>query len=123
MPLPGQPVLSVFDPTTIRVDANVEEKYLHRIAVGDEVDIEVDSFPDLHLRGRVTDILRATNSQFSLIPAEVVSCTFIKVTQRVPIRIAVEAPAGLPLGPGLSTDVRIHCQTAPDAKPGKLPND
>lgn len=110
---PSQPVVSLFDPATLRVDANVEEKYLHEVQVGDEADIAVDAFPGLRLKGRVTDILRATNSEFSLIPAEGVSGTFIKVTQRVPLRISVTAPAGLPLGPGLSVEVRIHVGTAP----------
>jgi len=107
-PLPGQPVVSVFDPATLRVDANIDEKYLNEVAVGNRVDVEVDAYPKLRLTGRVAEILRATNSQFSLIPAEGVSGTFIKVTQRVPLRIAIQAPPGLHLGPGLSAEVRIH---------------
>lgn len=112
MPLPGQPVVSLFDPATLRVDANIEEKFLNRVAIGDEADISVDAYPDVRLKGRITQILRATNSQFSLIPAEGVSGTFIKVTQRVPIRITVVAPAELPLGPGLSTEVKIRSGSA-----------
>jgi membrane fusion protein (multidrug efflux system) len=108
MPLTAQPVLSLFDPSTLRVDANIEEKYLHDVAIGDTADISVDAFPSLRLHGRVTEILRAANSQFSLIPAEGVSGTFIKVTQRVPLRIAVEAPPDLAIGPGLSVEVRIR---------------
>ena len=117
MPLPGQPVVSLFDPKSLRVDANIEEKYLHEIAVGDEVDIKVDAYPDLALKGRVTEILRATNSEFSLIPAEGVSGTFIKVTQRIPLRIAVVSAPDVPLGPGLSAEVKIST-AAP--KPGGL---
>jgi membrane fusion protein, multidrug efflux system len=112
MPLASQPVVSMFDPSTLRVDANIEEKYLQDVAIGDKVDISVDAYPALHLQGRLTQILRATNSEFSLIPAEGVSGTFIKVTQRVPLRISVTAPADLPLGPGLSVIVRIHSGTA-----------
>jgi membrane fusion protein (multidrug efflux system) len=108
MPLASQPIISMFDPATLRVDANIEEKYLHDVAIGDEVEISVDAYPSLHLKGRVAEILRATNSQFSLIPAEGVSGTFIKVTQRVPLRITVSAPSGLALGPGLSVDVKIR---------------
>ena len=116
MPLVAQPVVSVFDPATLRVDANIEEKYLNEVAVGDTADITVDAFPGLHLQGRVIDILRATNSEFSLVPAEGVSGTFIKVTQRVPLRLAVTAPPELPLGPGLSVEVRIRVGSAPAAK-------
>jgi membrane fusion protein (multidrug efflux system) len=112
MPLASQPIISMFDPATLRVDANIEEKYLHDVAIGDEVEISVDAYPSLHLPGRVAEILRATNSQFSLIPAEGVSGTFIKVTQRIPLRITVSAPAELVLGPGLSVDVKIHIGSA-----------
>ena len=112
MPLAAQPVISMFDPATLRVDANIEEKYLHDVAIGDAADITVDAYPALRLHGRVTEILRAANSEFSLIPAEGVSGTFIKVTQRVPLRIAVTAPPDLALGPGLSVEVRIHSGTS-----------
>ena len=105
---PGRPVLTAFDPSTLRVEANIEEKKLDLIAVGDEVDIDVDAFPKLNLKGHVTEILRATNSEFSLIPAEGTSGTFIKVTQRIPIRIAIQAPDDIPLGPGLSVEIRIR---------------
>jgi membrane fusion protein (multidrug efflux system) len=108
MPLASQPVISMFDPATLRVDANIEEKYLHDVAIGDEADLSVDAYPALRLKGRVTEILRATNSEFSLIPAEGVSGTFIKVTQRVPLRISVSAPPDLALGPGLSVEVKIR---------------
>jgi membrane fusion protein, multidrug efflux system len=115
MAQPGRPVLSVFDPATLRVDANIEEKYLHKVKVGDEVDISVDAFPGLHLKGRVLEILRATNSQFSLIPAEGVSGTFIKVTQRIPLRISVQAPQDVPLGPGLSVEIKVRLGTSGSA--------
>ncbi len=110
---PGRAVLTVFDPSTIRIDANVEETQLHEIAIGDKVDIEVDAYPDLHLEGRLSQILQATNSEFSLIPAEGVSGTFIKVAQRVPIRVQIlNPPSGLRLGPGLSVELTIHVGSA-----------
>jgi len=110
----GRPVLTIFDPSTLRVEANIEEKNLNSIAIGNEVDINIDAFPKLRLKGHVTEILRATNSEFSLIPAEGSSGTFIKVTQRVPIRIAVNAPDDIPLGPGLSVEIRIHIGSISD---------
>ena len=123
MPLAAQPVVSLFDPATLRVDANIEEKYLHDVAVGDAADISVDAFPALRLHGRVTEILRAANSEFSLIPAEGVSGTFIKVTQRVPLRIAVNAPPELALGPGLSVEVRIHSGSSAGTRRGGAAHD
>lgn len=113
MPLPAQPVVSLFDPTSLRVDANVEEQDLSGVQVGDEADIAIDAFPSLHLTGRVTRIMRAVNSEFSLIPSEGVAGTFIKVTQRVPIELSVVVPPDLPIGPGLSVEVHIHSDTAP----------
>jgi len=118
MPLMAQPVVSMFDPATLRVDANIEEKDLHDVAVGDDVRISVDAYPSLRLKGTVAEILRATNSEFSLIPAEGVSGTFIKVTQRVPLRIRVSAPPDLVLGPGLSVDVKIRSGSATAHQPG-----
>lgn len=112
MPLAAQPVISMFDPASLRVDANIEEQDLHDVAVGDRADITVDAFPSLRLHGRVTEVMRAVNAEFSIIPAEGVSGTFIKVTQRVPLRIAVAAPPDLAIGPGLSVEVRIHSGTA-----------
>lgn len=60
------------------------------------------------MKGRLSKILRATNSEFSLIPSEAASGTFIKVAQRVPIEVElISLPKDLPIGPGLSVEVRI----------------
>ncbi len=107
---PGGPVITLFDPKTLRVDANVEETNLSQVKVGDRVDIAVDAYPGLHLKGRVATVVKATQSQFSAIPSQGVSGTFIKVTQRVPVRIHVEGqlPTADALLPGLSVEIRIH---------------
>ncbi|MBW1710358.1 MAG: HlyD family secretion protein [Deltaproteobacteria bacterium] len=104
----GRPILTILNPNSLHVAANIEEKDLYRISIGDKVDISVDAYPHLILAGHVGKILRATNSQFSLIPAEGVSGTFIKVAQRVPIRIEVDSYPDLPLGPGFSVEIRIY---------------
>jgi len=108
----GRPVLTIFNPASLYVSANIEEKDLHKVKVGDPVDISVDAYPSVKLKGRVEKILLATNSQFSLIPSEGVSGTYIKVSQRLPVRIAVKDIPELPLGPGLSVTVRIHVDGA-----------
>jgi len=105
---PGQPVASLFDPATMRVDANIEEKDLEDVQIGDVADLTVDAYPHLRLTGRIMEILRATNSKFSLVPAEGVAGTYIKVAQRIPLRVSIEAPTDLPLGPGLSVEVHIR---------------
>ena len=104
----GRPVLTLFNPATLYLSANVEEKDLGRIQPGDPVDITVDAFPGLKMTGRLDKILLATNSEFSLIPSEGVSGTFIKVAQRVPLRITLDPHPDLPFGPGLSAEIKIH---------------
>jgi multidrug resistance efflux pump len=108
MVIVGRPVLTLFNPSTMHISANIEEKNIGKIAVGNVVDISVDAYPDLKLKGWVEKIITATNSRFSLIPAEGTSGIYVKVNQRVPIRITVEIPTGLNLGPGLSVEVNIH---------------
>jgi membrane fusion protein (multidrug efflux system) len=104
----GTPVLTLLDPTTLHVAANIDEKDLDEVSVGDRVDISVDAFPNTPLHGKIETVLRATNSRFGLVPAEGVSGTFIKVAQRMPLRIALDAvPKGPKLSPGLSVEVRI----------------
>jgi membrane fusion protein (multidrug efflux system) len=104
----GTPVLTLLDPATLHVAANIDEKDLDEIRVGDPVDISVDAFPSVPLHGKIDTVLRATNSRFGLVPAEGVSGTFIKVAQRMPLRIALDPPPkGLELSPGLSVEVRI----------------
>jgi len=115
---PGRSVLTLFDPSTMRIDANIEEQQLHEVEIGDKVDIDIDAYPDLHMEGRVSRILQATNSEFSLIPAEGVSGTFIKVAQRVPLQVEIIDPPGdLLLGPGLSVELTIHTGSADPASP------
>jgi membrane fusion protein (multidrug efflux system) len=109
----GTPVLSILDPSSLHIDANIEEKNLYKIHPGDRVDIRIDAFPNVRLKGKVDKILLATNSKFSIIASEGVSGTFIKVAQRVPLKIVFDSMPDLPLGPGLSVEVRIHCGSVP----------
>lgn len=107
---PGVPVLSLLDPQSLHVEANIQETDLDDVHVGDHVSMDVDAFPGVKLHGHVATIIRSTRSQLSLMPSEGVSGAFIKVTQRVPIRIALDA---LPdhhikdYGPGLSVEIKI----------------
>ena len=104
----GRPVLTLLDPSELYIAANIKEQYLSKISLGNRVDISVDAYPDIKLTGQIDKIMRATNSQFSLIPSEGASGTYIKVAQRVPIRIKMDRLPERPLGPGLSVVVHIH---------------
>lgn len=104
---PARPVLTLMNPSTLHVTANIEEKFLNRIAVGDKVEISIDAYPDIAMTGRIDKILPATNSQFGLLPTGGSSGAFIKVAQRVSVRITVDEFPDLLLGPGLSVEIRV----------------
>lgn len=90
------------------VVANFKETDLARIHPGDAVDIDVDAFPEQPLVGTVDSVGAGTSSIFSLIPADNASSNFIKVVQRVPVRIHVDDPPSATAMPaGLSANVLV----------------
>jgi multidrug resistance efflux pump len=105
---PGQTVAMVVNKEQLYVSANIEETDIHKVREGQTVDIRVDTFPGKLLKGKVTEIGKATNSTFSLLPATNTSGNFTKVTQRIPVKIAIDDQQGLDLSPGLSTVIKIH---------------
>jgi membrane fusion protein (multidrug efflux system) len=103
----GSPILSVYDPELVYITAYLEEERLEGVAPGNPVRIWVDAISGT-LNGRVVWIDWATGANFALVPRDVSSGEFTKVTQRVPIRIAVERDRRWPeLRPGLSATVAI----------------
>ena len=103
---PGQRLLLMHDPASVWVEANVKETQLRRLAVGQKVGVHVDAFPDRDLEGRVERIGQSATSSFALLPTPNPSGNFTKVTQRVPVRIAVEQREAR-LRPGMMVEVRI----------------
>jgi membrane fusion protein (multidrug efflux system) len=106
---PGQAMLSIYDFSHLWVTANYEETKLRDIHLGSTAGITVDAYPGIELTGKVITMGKSTASQFSLIPPGNASGNFTKVTQRVPIKIAIEStpPPSVSLVPGLSVSVRI----------------
>ena len=102
----GQPIAIVNDPQDVWVSANIEETRIGQVQLGQPVDISVDAYPDQPFQGEVHQIGAATRSEFAIIPAGSASAHFIKVTQRIPVRIAVENPDNL-LKPGMMVEVGI----------------
>ncbi|HEV3344083.1 MAG TPA: HlyD family secretion protein [Pirellulales bacterium] len=103
----GSPILSVYDPELVYVTAYLEEERLEGVAPGNPVHIWLDAISG-SLNGRVVWIDRATGANFALVPRDVSSGEFTKVTQRVPVRIAVERDRHWSdLRPGLSATVSI----------------
>jgi membrane fusion protein, multidrug efflux system len=83
----GTPVFSVIDVDKPWVDANLKESDFTHIAVGQKVEIEVDAFPDHTFTGTVGSLSPGTGAQFSILPAQNATGNFVKVVQRIPVRI------------------------------------
>jgi membrane fusion protein (multidrug efflux system) len=104
----GQPLASLVPHATYLV-ANFKETQVGRIAAGQAVEVVLDAWPGKRLEGVVESVAGGTGSRFSLLPPDNASGNFVKVVQRVPVRIAwKDAPKDLPLRAGLSADVTIH---------------
>jgi membrane fusion protein (multidrug efflux system) len=87
---PGQTIVNIVDDSEVWVVANYRETQLPNIAVGAEVEIEADALPGVSFRGTVETISDATGAQYSLIPQDNATGNFVKVEQRVPVRISLE---------------------------------
>jgi len=104
---PGYPVLSLYDRSTLYVNANLEETKARGVKLGAHVDIWVDTYPGVKLQGKVIKIGEASAAKFALIPRDVTAGEFTKVVQRIPIKIKVVDTRGKKLVPGMSVEVGI----------------
>jgi len=99
---PGNALMAVVSPE-VWVVANFKETQLARVRPGQRVEVRVDSYPDLRLQGMVDSIQAGTGSRFSLLPPENAAGNYVKVVQRIPVKITLDLPAGNPiLAPGMS---------------------
>ncbi|MCX8870618.1 HlyD family secretion protein [Vibrio parahaemolyticus] len=105
--------LIVMVPDYVWIEANFKETQLENVLPGQEVEVVLDMFPNHPLHGRVSSITPATGAQFSLLPPQNATGNFIKVVQRVPVRIELEIPQELSqrIYPGLSAEVSIETAT------------
>ena len=83
----GTPVFSIIDTATPWVDANLKESDFTYIGVGESVSIEVDAFPDHVFKGTIGSLSPGTGAQFAILPPQNATGNFVKVVQRVPVRI------------------------------------
>jgi len=104
----GQTVALVIDESQLYISANLEETEIGRVKLGQKVEIKVDAYPGKTLIGHLSEIGQATNSMFSLMPAVNTSGNFTKVTQRIPVKIAVDDTAGIQLSAGLNAEIKVH---------------
>lgn len=101
---PGQRLLMVHDPQRVRVQANVKETEVRFFRPGKTVTITVDALPGRRFEGTVERVGQAATSEFSLLPNPNPSGNFTKITQRLPIRIAIEQDSG-ELKPGMMVEL------------------
>ena len=105
----GSPVCAAVDMNDIWVTANFKETQLEDLKPGQPVTIKVDAYPGMDLTGHVTSLGGATGARFSLLPPDNATGNFVKVTQRLSVRIDLDAPQDTTvlLAPGLSVVVNV----------------
>jgi membrane fusion protein (multidrug efflux system) len=103
---PGQRLAIVHDPANVWVEANIKETQIRKLALGLPVEVFVDAFPDDTFDGEIISIGNSTTGSFALLPNPNPSGNFTKITQRLPVRIAIEQREQK-LRPGMMVEVRI----------------
>ncbi|WP_299809094.1 HlyD family secretion protein [uncultured Shewanella sp.] len=105
----GSGVLAIVPTDNLWIEANFKETQLTHIQPGQTVEIVLDTFPDSPLTGTVSSTSPSTGAQFSLLPPDNATGNFVKVVQRVPVKIALAIPQPLKgrILPGLSAKVTI----------------
>ena len=104
--LPGQRIALVHNPQDVWVNANIKETEIRHLRVGQRVQVSVDAYPDRVFEGELVRIGNAATSQFALLPSSNPSGNFTKVTQRLPVKIAVRQEQQL-LKPGMMAEIEI----------------
>ena len=104
---PDRALMAIVDLSDTWVVANLKETQLAEIKAGQPADVEIDAFPG-RMPGHVDSVAAGTGARFSLLPPENATGNFIKVTQRVPVKIKIDDRRGHLLRPGMSAEVVIH---------------
>jgi membrane fusion protein (multidrug efflux system) len=107
---PGQPLMTIIPLDEVWITANFKETQLEDMRVGQRVKIDVDAYGGREFNGKVESIAAATGSRFSLLPPENATGNFVKVVQRVPVKIVLDAgqdPEHL-LRPGMSVTPTVY---------------
>ena len=107
MMIVGMPALSIVADDRSWIEANFKESQLQNMYPGQPATVTLDAYPDVTLKGHVESIGAGTGSQFSLLPAQNANGNWVKVTQRVPVRITIDERSPRPLIAGLSADVTV----------------
>jgi len=108
---PGQPLMMLvpLDMPQLWIQANYKETELNHMYIGQPAKVRVDTYPGVKFRGRVDSIMAGTGSAFSLLPPENATGNWVKVVQRIPVKITLipPFPPNRPLRLGMSTEVTV----------------
>ena len=107
MMITGLPAVSIVVSGRSWIQANFKETDLNKMHAGQPAEITFDAYPGVKLKGHVESVGAGTGSQFSVLPAQNATGNWVKVTQRVPVRIAVDEPSPKPLIAGISANVTV----------------
>jgi membrane fusion protein, multidrug efflux system len=106
--------LTMFVPDEIWIVANYKETQLDRMRPGQPVDIEIDAYPERDFHGHLDSVQPGSGPAFSLLPPENATGNYVKIVQRVPVKIILEnPPADVSLGPGMSVVPTVRVDPSP----------
>jgi membrane fusion protein, multidrug efflux system len=106
--------LTTFVPDEVWVTANFKEIQLDRMRPGEPVTIRIDAYPGRLLRGHVDSVQPGSGTAFSLLPAQNATGNYVKIVQRVPVKIVMDnPPKDVALGPGMSVVPTVRVDTTP----------
>ncbi|HWD18195.1 MAG TPA: HlyD family secretion protein [Verrucomicrobiae bacterium] len=111
---PGAQVMAVV-PTNVYVTANFKETQLAHMRPNQAVEIKIDAYPDMKLRGHVDSVQPSSGQAFSILPPQNATGNWVKIVQRVPVKILFDTPPGdavRRVGPGMSVEVKVTISTA-----------
>ncbi|MBX3564966.1 MAG: HlyD family secretion protein [Sphingomonas sp.] len=108
MMMTGLPAVTIVRGSGAWLEANFKETDLNKMRVGQKAEVSFDAYPGLKLKAHVASIGAGTGSEFSVLPAQNANGNWVKVTQRVPVRIAIDENSPRPLIAGLSADVTVN---------------
>ncbi len=108
----GTTIASLIETGDTWIEANFKETQLSAIHEGMPVEIKIDAYPGVQFEGELESIAAATGSEFALVPAQNATGNWVKVTQRVPVRIAVTPIDGKTLRAGMSAVVAVDTKAA-----------
>jgi membrane fusion protein (multidrug efflux system) len=105
-------MLSLVHSQSAWVEANFKEKDVGRMVPGQHATVEVDAYPGQKFEGHVQSVGAGTGAQFSLLPAQNANGNWVKVTQRVPVRIAFDGHPSKPMIAGLSVTATVDLDSS-----------